>query len=66
LKYTVTCTFDRGFANKPQAGKTDFIAPTTDGGTGRRFIASTISVQKLDASLPQTQAELDDFVVRYS
>jgi hypothetical protein len=59
---TVTSKFDRGFGNKPKAGKTDFIAPTTDGTAGRQFIASTISVQKLNDALPQTQAELDDLL----
>ncbi len=59
---TVTATYDRGFGNKPKAGKTDFTVPTSDGGAGRQFLSSTISVQKLNDALPQTQAELDDLL----
>lgn len=56
----LTATFDGGFGNPRKAGKEAATMPT--GAGGKQFISGTIDVHKVDAALPQTQAELDDLL----
>jgi 5-methylcytosine-specific restriction endonuclease McrA len=56
----VTSKFDRGFGNIAKSGKSDFIAPTSDGRAGKQFCSSTFTSAQLDRAIgsPEELAEL--------
>lgn len=55
-----TPMFDGGFGNKRKAGKESYTLPT--GAGGKQFASSSVSVQQLNAALPQTKAEIDELL----
>ena len=56
----VTALFDRGFGRVAKAGKSEFTRATGEG--GREFVSSSLPVHKINAALPQSQAELDELL----